>query len=111
MLIYAKRVSQLVYNKLKEIEEALIIAKNNFDKDEINESEFSESDNEEEVEEEEEKKFQNLKLELVNLERQTMKSKIVNIYVTLIGTRSLEKGGEKSRENVKKTCTQYRGII
>jgi|LauGreDrversion4_2_1035121.scaffolds.fasta_scaffold2219941_1 hypothetical protein len=78
MLIYAKRVSQLVYNKLKEIEQALVIAKNNFDKDDLNESEFSESENNDE---EEEKKFQNLKLELVNLERQTMKSKIVIMYL------------------------------
>jgi hypothetical protein len=72
-LIYAKRVSQLVYLKLKDIEQALIIAKNNFEKDDMNESELSES----EKDEEEEEKFQNLKLELVNLERQTMKSKIV----------------------------------
>lgn len=72
LMIFAKRVSQLVYLKLKDIEQALIIAKNNFEKEEINESVLSESEDEEE-----EEKFQNLKNELVTLERQTMKSKMV----------------------------------
>ena len=80
LLIYAKRFSQLVYLKLKDIEQALIIAKNNFEKEDLNESLFSESEDKNE-EEEEEKKFENLKLELVHLERQTMKSKIVSFAI------------------------------
>ena len=73
LLICAKRISQLVYLKLKDIEQALIIAKNNLEIDNLNDSDLSETSNYEE----EETKFQNLKLELVNLERQTLRSKIV----------------------------------
>ena len=101
LLIYAKRFSQLVYLKLKDIEQALIIAKNNFEKEDLNESLFSESEDKNE-EEEEEKKFENLKLELVHLERQTMKSKIVSFAINFQELEAWKKEAKNLEKMLKK---------
>ena len=101
LLIYAKRFSQLVYLKLKDIEQALIIAKNNFEKEDLNESLFSESEDKNE-EEEEEKKFENLKLELVHLERQNMKSKIVSFAINFQELEAWKKEAKNLEKMLKK---------
>jgi len=75
LLIYSKRISQLVYIKLKEMEKLLVFIKN---KNEIlgdSQDNISNDDNEEDDPEMEDR-LRMLKLELANIEKQTEKTKM-----------------------------------
>ena len=74
LLIYSKRISQLVYIKLNEMEKLLVYIKNKNEILEDSQDNLSNNDIEDDPEMEDRLKL--LKLELANIEKQTEKTKM-----------------------------------